>query len=98
MSVEIGSLENKSNVCASQKSQLDELRRRIESIANREDLTSEESLRAYLEAFREETRVIEEKSKASIGQIESKLDQARDLKSKIDQNIQNKNDMKRKYK
>lgn len=98
MSVEIGSLENKSNVCASQKSQLDELRRRIESIANRDDLTSEESLRAYLEAFREETRVSEEKSKANIAQIETKLDQARDLKSKLDQNIQNKNDMKRKYK
>ena len=65
----------------------------IKKIANRDDLTSEESLRAYLEAFSEETRVIEEKSKTSIGQIESKLEQARDLKSKIGQNIQNKNDM-----
>lgn len=95
----MGSVENKSNVCASQKSQLDELRARVESLTSRDDLTSsQESLSAFLESYRSETRTIEEKSKTSVAQLESKLEQARDLKSKIDQNIQNKTDMAKKYK
>lgn len=72
--------------------------RRVESLTSRDDLTSEDALNAFVQTYRDETRAIEDKAKASLNQLETKLEQARDLKSKIDQNIQNKTDMTRKYK
>lgn len=97
----MGALENKGNVCKSQKSQLTELERRVEALSGgRDDLKSSDlaALDAFIESYREETRAIESEAQTSLGQLESKLEQTRDLNSKINENIRNKTEMARKYK
>lgn len=98
ISLELGSMENKSTVCANQKLQLAELKKRATSLTEREDVNDEASLAAYISAYEDETRAIEDKSRSALTQIESRIEQARDHKSKIDQNILNKTDLVKKNK
>lgn len=102
LNVEIGAMESKHADYLGKKSQLSEYVKQAAKLTSIDDFSDSrsihETLTQYIRTQQEDTKTLEDDLKTRDGEYQQRIDAEREEKSKLDQNIQNKLELMRKYK